>query len=312
MGAFSSKGVHFNPDKDIPSLEGRVILVTGGNSGLGKQSILELAKHNPAEIWLGARNNSKAQEAIDDIKHQVPKAPPIKILQMDLTSFESISEAAKTFRQESQRLDLLLLNAGILAVPEGTTKDGYEIQFGTNHMGHALLSKLLLPTLLKTAEQPGSDVRVVVLSSEAHQYAPRAQGIMFNTLKTKAPEISSTTRYGQSKLANILFAQEFARRYPQLKVPVVHPGLVRTNLANTMSENSILMRIAWKVLASVIGVDLYTGALNQLWASTSPNVKSGEYYEPVGVTGRGNRHTNDPKLAEKLWSWTEKELENEV
>ncbi|KAH8676578.1 hypothetical protein BGZ60DRAFT_402883 [Tricladium varicosporioides] len=311
MGIFSSKGVHFDPDRQIPSLRGKVIMVTGGNSGLGKQTILELAKHNPEEIWLGARSNTKAQQAIDDIKSQVPNAPPIKIIQMDLLSFDSIREAVKVFRQQCQRLDVLFLNAGIMSVPEGLTKDGYEVQFGTNHMGHALLSKLLLPTMLKTAEQRGSDVRVVVLASSSHQYAPRDQGIMFDTLKTKAQNISTITRYGQSKLANILFAQQFARLYPQIKVPVLSPGLVKTNLTNTMRNNSFIMGIVWIIIAAFIGVDVKTGALNQLWAATAENVKSGEFYEPVGRAGLGKRWTDNPDLAQKLWDWTEKELEGQ-
>ncbi len=144
-------------------------------------------------------------------------------------SFDSIRKAATIFCQQSQRLDLLLLNAGIISVPEGLIKDGYEIQFGTNHMGYALLAKLLLPTLLQTAEQRDSDIRVVVLASAAHEYAPKDRGIKFETLKNKATEISSITQYGQSKLANILFAQHFARLYPQIKVPVIHPGIITTN-----------------------------------------------------------------------------------
>jgi retinol dehydrogenase-12 len=107
------KGIQFNTTTDIPSLEGKVVLVTGGNSGLGKHSILELAKHNPTEIWLGTRNINRGQEAVDEIKRQLPSAPPIKILQMDLSSLGSVREAAKTFCEQSQRLDLLLLNAGI-------------------------------------------------------------------------------------------------------------------------------------------------------------------------------------------------------
>lgn len=306
------KGVYFNPSKDIRSLEGKVILVTGGNSGLGKQSILELAKHNPAEIFLGARSTKKAQEAIDDIKRQVPNAPPIKVIQMDLSSFESIHEAAKTFHQHSQRLDLLLLNAGIMIVPHEITKDGYEIQFGTNHMGHAFLTRLLLPTLLKTAEEPKSDVRVVVLSSSAHGYAPKSQGINFDTLKNKGEKLSPTVLYGQSKLANILYAREFARRYPQIKVSAIHPGVVNTNLTNTLKENSFPMRVVTTMFSAIVGVHVEKGVLNQLWGSVSPNVVSGEYYEPVGLAGRGTKWTNDSKLAEKLWTWTEKELDTKV
>ncbi|KAK7221391.1 hypothetical protein V2G26_009394 [Clonostachys chloroleuca] len=311
MGLSMSKGVKFVPDKDIPSLDGKVILVTGGNSGLGKQSILEFSKHGPKEIWLGARSKAKALEAIEDITAKVPNAPPIKFVQMDLGSFSSVRKAAKTFLQETDRLDILLLNAGIMSTPPGTIEDGYEVQFGTNHMGHALLTKLLLPTLIKTAEEPKSDVRVVVLASSAHQYAPAKEGIMFNTLKSQAEQINTVTRYGQSKLANVLFAKELARRYPKLTVSSLQPGLVTTNLANTMSDNSWIMRIAWKVTTFFIGVDVPTGTLNQLWAATSPDVKSGEYYEPIGRTGLGKPHTNNSALARKLWDWTENELKNE-
>ncbi|KAF5651364.1 short-chain alcohol dehydrogenases/reductase [Fusarium tjaetaba] len=291
MGSAGSKSVKFNPDTDIPSLKDKVILVTGGNSGLGKESVLQFAKHDPKEIWLGARSEAKAKEAISDIKAQVPNAP-IKFVKIDLASFKSIREAAKAFTQESDRLDILLLNGGIMSVPPGTTDDGYEIQFGTNHMGHALLTKLLLPTLLRTADK-GNDVRVTVLASSAHQYAP-PEGIKFDTLKSQALQMGAITRYGQSKLANALFAKELARRYPQLTTASLQPGLVTTNLANTMSDNSWVMRLAWKVTAFFIGVDVPTGTLNQLWASTSKNVVSGTYYEPIGRTGLDNLQALPP------------------
>ncbi|KAL9565715.1 hypothetical protein ACKAV7_009897 [Fusarium commune] len=308
MGSAGSKSVKFNPDTDIPSLKDKVILVTGGNSGLGKESVLQFAKHDPKEIWLGARSEAKAKEAISDIKAQVPNAP-IKFVKIDLASFKSIREAAKVFTQESDRLDILLLNGGIMSVPPGTTDDGYEIQFGTNHMGHALLTKLLLPTLLQTADK-GADVRVTVLASSAHQYAP-PEGIKFDTLKSQALQMGTITRYGQSKLSNALFAKELAKRYPQLTTTSLQPGLVTTNLANTMSDNSWILRLAWKVTTFFIGVDVPTGTLNQLWASTSKDVVSGTYYEPIGRTGLGKPHTNDGALAAKLWDWTEKELEGE-
>lgn len=303
------KGVSFHPGKDIRSLEGKVILVTGGNSGLGKQSVLEFAKHSPAEIWLGSRSIKKAEEAIKDIRRQVPKAQPIRAFQLDLSSFQSIREAAATFHQQSGRLDLLILNAGIMIVPHSTTKDGYEIQFGTNHMGHAVLSKLLLPTLLKTVEQPGSDVRVVVLSSSAHGYAPKSEGIDFDTLKNTGEKYSTTVLYGQSKLANILFAQGLAQRYPQLNVSAIHPGVVNTNLTKTMKENSVGMRIVASIFSTVVGVPVEKGVLNQLWAAAGSDVVSGDYYEPVGLAGRGTKWTKNVKLAEKLWTWTENELE---
>ncbi|KAK4131655.1 NAD(P)-binding protein [Trichocladium antarcticum] len=310
MVLWGNKGVQFVPDRDIPSLEGKVILVTGGNSGLGKQSILELAKHGPKEIWLGARSEAKAQDAIREITAQVPNAPPIRFLAMDLASLASVRDAATTFRQHADRLDILLLNAGIMAVPAATTHDGYEIQFGTNHLGHALLAQHLLPTLLHTAAQPGADVRVVVLSSLAHQYAPAGAGILFDTLRSAAaPQTSTTLRYGQSKLANLLYAQELARRHPALTVAAVHPGVVATNLANTMVAGSALMRVGWWLASCAIGVDVPTGALNQLWAATARGVESGAYYMPVGARSEvAKRWEAGSDVAERLWEWTEEEL----
>lgn len=140
------KSVLFNPQTDIPPLTGKVILVTGGNSGLGKQSVLELSRHAPSQIWLTARNLDKALEAMNEIRQQIPGAPN-KILELDLASFESVKTAVATFRSQSDRLDTLILNAGIMATEPGLTEDGYETQFEANHMGNTLLAKLLLPVL---------------------------------------------------------------------------------------------------------------------------------------------------------------------
>ncbi|KAF9776774.1 hypothetical protein IL306_005001 [Fusarium sp. DS 682] len=303
-----STSINFTPDTDIPALTGKVILVTGGSNGLGKESILQLAKHEPAEIWMGARNAERAQTAIDDIQKEIPNSVSIKFLHMDLRSFASISEAATTFRKQSSRLDILMLNAGIMITPAGLTEDGYEIQFGTNHMGHALLTKLLLPTLVSTAALPDSDVRVVILSSEAHNMAP-SEGILWETLKTEANGITTRARYGQSKLGNILYARELTKRHPQIKAVSVHPGMVKTNLGNESASKSVLLRTALTAARAVIGVDVATGALTQLWAATGKGVKAGEYYEPIGVTGRGSKWTRDEELGDKLWKWTQNEIE---
>ncbi|KAL3448211.1 hypothetical protein BJX65DRAFT_307486 [Aspergillus insuetus] len=194
MGAFSSKP-EFVPSIDIPSLKDKVILVTGANSGLGKQSLIEFAKHEPREIWLAARDPRRAAAALISIKAHTPKSVNIKILEPDLMSLASIKRAAEKFRTETSRLDLLVLNTGIMSVPAGLTNVGYEIKFGTNHMGHALLAKLLIPVLLETAELPGSDVRVVVMTSHAHNYGPKS-GIQSNTLKNHAEGMDTISRYG--------------------------------------------------------------------------------------------------------------------
>ncbi|KAK3317199.1 hypothetical protein B0T19DRAFT_434449 [Cercophora scortea] len=307
MGLFGG-GVSFNAARDIPSLKGKVILVTGGNSGLGKQSILDLSKHEPTAVWLAARGLSRAQAAADDIIKAVPGANIIP-LDLDLASFDSIKAAARRFTAESPRLDILMLNAGIMAVPAGLTASGYEIQFGVNHVGHALFFKLLTPLLLQTASTT-PDVRVISLTSVGHTLAPTG-GILFDSLKTTQENLTTFSRYGQSKLANALFARELARRYPQLKAVAIHPGGVSTNLANTLASTNFVMR-GLGALASVLMTSVETGVKNQLWGATAPadKIESGAYYAPVGKKG-GNALAHDDKLAAKLWEWTEKELEGQ-
>ncbi|PYH87252.1 short-chain dehydrogenase/reductase [Aspergillus uvarum CBS 121591] len=295
-----------NPESDIPSLAGKVILVTGGNVGLGKQCVLEFARHSPSQIWLAARNAERGQAAVDEIRQKVPNVP-IRFLELDLASFDSIKKAAQIVLTESDRLDILMLNAGVMAVPPGLTKDGYEIEFGTNHMGHALLTKLLMPLLLKTTDT-GADVRVVSMTSTAFKQAPK-DVLDFARLKSTAEHMSGFERYSQSKLANILWARYLAKVYPQLTVASVHPGLVQTELMDRASEAPAIMR-AFRGVAKMMAVTVEQGAKNQLWASVSGDVESGEYYEPIGISGQITDNAKDDQLAEKLWNWTQKELES--
>jgi retinol dehydrogenase 12 len=307
---FFKASISFNPDKDIPSLSGKVILVTGANVGLGKQAVLEFAKHDPEQIWLASRSVEKGEAAVADIKKQVPGAR-IRVLQMDLSSFESIKAAAEVVTRESPRLDILMLNAGIMAVPAGLTKDGFEIQFGTNHMGHALLTKLLLPTLDATAKSsPNADVRIVSLTSYGHTQVPKG-GFSFDTLKTTAEDLGAYGRYYQSKLANVLWVRHLAKVYPQFTVASVHPGIVNTELMNRATATPTIVKALVKIGGSAVLSSVEKGARNQLWASVSKDVKSGEYYEPVGVSGSGSSDGKDDELARKLWEWTEKELEGQ-
>ncbi|KAJ5219497.1 hypothetical protein N7468_008701 [Penicillium chermesinum] len=279
---FFGKSLTFNPEQDIPSLAGKVILVTGANIGLGKQCVLEYARHQPSLIWLAARTIDKAQTAADEIRQQVKNAPPIKPLAMDLSSLSSVATAARTVVAESTRLDILMLNAGIMAAPPGLTSDGYELQFGTNYIGHALFTKLLLPVLEKTAAMPDADVRIVSLSSHGHVYAPK-EGVLFDTLRTDGESLGAYGRYGQSKLAIILWTRQMAR----------NPWVIR-----------VLGKVANKVVTPVD-----QGVRNQLWASVAKEVKSGEYYEPIGIGGPQTPKGEDDVLALKVWEWTEKELQ---
>lgn len=309
MWPFSSAGF---TAKDIPDLSGKVILVTGANSGLGLQSVLDLARHGPKEIWLTSRTTEKADQAIQEIKKEVPSAN-LKPLSLDLSSFASIKSAARSFTQSSQRLDILLLNAGIMASDAGLTKDGYEIQFGTNHVGHALLTKLLAPVLDKTAAEPGSDVRVVVLTSAATAMAPK-DGIEFDRLKTEQVPMGTWTRYGQSKLANALFARQLAKLHPTWTVTAIHPGVVTTNLSRYAYDRHWWAK-SLKPIANFLLTTVEQGALNQLWGATAPkgDIKSGEMYFPVAdlTGGRRGPHVKDDAMAKKLWDWTEQELKGQ-
>ncbi|USW48233.1 Putative short-chain dehydrogenase/reductase SDR, NAD(P)-binding domain superfamily [Septoria linicola] len=301
-------GKSFNPDKDIPDLSGKVILITGGNTGLGKETVLQLAKHNPKQIFLAARTQSKAEDAIADIKSKVPNGN-VSFIKLDLTSLASVKEAADELRDRSDRLDILINNAGIMATPYSKTKEGYEIQFGTNHVGHALLTKLLLPTLLKTAEQPGSDVRIVNVSSEGHMLAP---GIVYD--QDYLESYYTWRRYGQSKLANILHARELQRRYPQITSTALHPGVIFTDLYVSSMKTNPLIKFSMPLLQGVL-LDVPGGAKNSLWAATADKdvVGSSHYWKPVGSKSGGSFwHAQKPGLARELWDWTEQELESQL
>ncbi|PMD47424.1 NAD(P)-binding protein [Hyaloscypha variabilis F] len=301
---FQSGG--FNPDTDILDLSGKVIFITGG-TGLGKETATQLAKHSPSAIYITARDTQKGDIAAADIRNAVPSAN-ITVLQMDLASLKSVQTAAKQFLASSSRLDILFNNAGVMAVPAGLTKDGYEIQIGTNHLGHALLTKLLMPTLLKTAQLPNTDVRIVTVSAIAYAQAPKG-GIKFDLLRTTQEENNKIVRYCQSKLANILYSNELASRYPSITAVSLHPGVVETNLSKPLQDSHRLARLLVAISKLIMVVSVQKGALNQLWAATSKEVQTGEFYVPVGKKDESNV-LKDTDLAKKLWDWTETELQS--
>jgi len=300
----------FNPEKDIPDLAGKVILVTGGTTGIGAETVIALAKHNPTKIYFTGRNESSAKSVISSIQETTPTAP-VEFLPCDLSSLTSVQDAAKKILATESRLDILICNAGIMAVPPSQTKEGYEIQFGTNHVGHALLIKLLLPLLDKTQQDGDKDVRIVILTSQGYGLHPKG-GILFSRLKTPLDDlgvIGGWTRYGQSKLANLLYARELARHYPNITATSIHPGVVGTNLVSKQGFwNKAL------IYASQMGKvkTPAEGAWNQLWAATGKKSDvevNGGYYEPVGVLTKLSKQAASDKLAGELWEWTEKELE---
>jgi NAD(P)-dependent dehydrogenase (short-subunit alcohol dehydrogenase family) len=202
-----------------------------------------------------------------------------------------------------------MCNAGIMAAPLGLTQDGYELQFGVNHLGHALLIQKLLPTLRRTATLPGGDVRIVILTSHGFRGHPSG-GIRFDALRTTQDlgPGGPWLRYGQSKLANLVYARELARRVPELTTIAVHPGVVGTGLAEHLTGvQACLLRMATLVVGLLTPEQ---GAYTQLWAAFANRAEmtSGKMYEPVGVLTTLNAKAQDEELAQALWTWTEEAL----
>ncbi|KAL8336800.1 hypothetical protein RB601_008339 [Gaeumannomyces tritici] len=481
---------YYNPARDIPSLAGKVVLITGDTSGTGKEAAAEISRYGrPAQVWIAGRRAEEGGRAIAHIRKWCGATPPrsatsepepaqrledmyptsggrrrggtaasqarwesdhgsnqssagtpsssaasitpatttssassrsrgssiggdgqaaagsasasasasaatttVRFLYMDLASLESVRDAAARFLTSVDRLDILILGAGEIAMPPGVTVEGYERHMGVNHLGHALLLKLLMRLLVRTAtcDAVGSDVRVVSVSSMAHRFAT-SKGIDFDTLKpgqhgpppqqqqqqhhhqdassssspTRPSSAASTFRspghyyhhdagdpypspspsrsaaddededdvrttsalllYGQSKLANILYARELAERCPLFTTVSINPGISKTeadgctgggggggagrNATQRARSGSPLMERVRRVILPFFGLDMCEAIKNHLWAATAKGVESGEYYEPVGVPSRGTAFAQDRVLGWRLWEWTQKELE---
>lgn len=227
--------LEFNPAKDIPRLTDKVILITGGTAGLGRETVLSFAAHEPAYIFFTGRSQASADKLIQDVTAKHPETP-VAFLRCDLTDLSSVQQTAKTLLSMTERLDIAMMNAGVMALPPGLTQDGYEILFGTNHVGQALLLKLLTPLLEATAAKPNSkDVRVVWLTSIGYRGHPRG-GILLDKVRTPQadifPVMGGWVRYGQSKLANLLYARAYAKYHPNITSVSVHPGVSYTNLVD--------------------------------------------------------------------------------
>jgi NAD(P)-dependent dehydrogenase (short-subunit alcohol dehydrogenase family) len=253
---------------------------------------------------------------ISDIKSKHATAS-LSFIRMDLSSLRAVKEAvAKEFKHD--RLDILLNNAGIIVKPAVLSTDGYEIQFATNYLGHAMLTRELMPTLLKTAQEPNADVRVVSLTSAGYEFHRAIKGgISFDELDAGSTMsrmmLGGWIRYGQSKFANILFAKELARRHPKLTSVAIHPGLVNTPMNTDMAGWSKIFVNVTSRISGEKWLAPHEGVLNQLWCAVGVEkgvLRNGGYYTPGGVdsTEKLTAEARDEALAERLWEWTEKVL----
>lgn len=292
--------------KNIPELKGKTIIVTGGNSGLGYESVKAFAMKS-AQVILASRSMEKGEEAKTRILNEQANSK-IHVMELDLGDLESVKDFTDKFKKQHNRLDILLNNAGIMMTPYFKTKDGFEGQFGTNHLGHFALTGLLMDYLIKT---PGS--RVVNVSSAAHK-----QGKMdFDNLQFEnGTGYSPMKSYGRSKLSNLLFTYELQRKlkpagYETIAV-AAHPGVAMTNLARYL-EGKILYKLIYPIFKRM-SQDQAMGALPQIRASVDSDVKAGEYYGPDGkreikgypVQVQSNAASHSTNDAEKLWDKSEK------
>lgn len=299
-------------------LSGRVALVTGGASGLGLETVRVLAMRG-AHVIIAARDMDKGAAAVDAIQADLPTAD-LEVMQLDLADLDSVRAFTTLFLREHPRLDLLVNNAGVMATPPGKTADGFDMQFGTNHLGHFLLTGRLKPALVASAEA-GMAPRVVVLSSRAHQRAMTN----LDDPNFESRDYDKWVAYGESKTANALFAVELDRRWKGdgIRAYSVHPGGIMTPLARHMTEEDMAMLSARFNRGDAPQLkSVEQGAATTVFAATSKALagKGGMYLENAGVArhqddesldpteqeGSGVRsYAQDPEVAKRLWAISE-------
>ena len=291
--------------KDMPDLQGKVVVITGANDGIGFESAREFARVG-ALVVFASRNQTKAEAAIQDILDEIPEAQLI-FIQLDLSSLDSIRLFAEEFKKRFDRLDVLLNNAGIMLVPYSRTEDGFENTIGTNHLGHFALTGLLMDRIKAT---PGA--RVVTVSSNAHYSGDMD---LDNLIYQNKKDFTPMKAYGRSKLANLLFTYELQRRFEEQDVDAsalaAHPGISATGLADHFLNNWFvwLIRGAMKVMFQSSAM----GALPSLRAAVDPKAVGGSYFGPDGngeksgypVLVDSNQASKDPENAKRLWAISE-------
>jgi NAD(P)-dependent dehydrogenase (short-subunit alcohol dehydrogenase family) len=286
---------------DVPDQSGRVAIVTGANSGLGFDTAAVLADKG-AHVVLAVRSLDKGNQAADRIKTKSPNAV-IAVQELDLTSLDSVRKAADELRANNPRIDLLINNAGVMYVPtRETTNDGFEMQFGTNHLGHFALTGQLLDNIL-----PVEGSRVVTVSSFGHRILAR---IHFDDLQLER-KYNRVEAYGQSKLANLLFTYELQRRFKLKGDPTValaaHPGFADTELMRHLP--GFIPDFFWRPFAQPTDM----GALPTLRAATDPGAQGGQYYGPDGIgevqgspkAVESSKQSHNEDLQRRLWMVSE-------
>ncbi|MCV7087257.1 SDR family NAD(P)-dependent oxidoreductase [Mycolicibacter hiberniae] len=285
---------------DLPDQTGRVAVITGSNTGIGYYTAAELAGHG-ARVVLAVRDLAKGDAAAQRIRETSPQAA-VEVQQLDLSSLASVRDAAEALSAAHPRIDLLINNAGVMYTPKQHTADGFELQFGTNHLGHFALTGLLLPRMLRVRQS-----RVVTVSSMAHRIMA---AIHFDDLQWEHG-YNRIAAYGQSKLANLMFTYELQRRLAAKRRSTIavaaHPGTANTELTRHLPP---FLRPADRLLMPLVVQSAAMGALPTLRAATDPEVTGGQYYGPGGIgEQRGypklveaSKQAHDVELQQRLWA----------
>jgi NAD(P)-dependent dehydrogenase (short-subunit alcohol dehydrogenase family) len=291
-------------ETDVPDQTGRLAVVTGSNTGLGYDTARVLAARG-ATVVMAVRDTAKGESAAARIRGLTPGAD-VRVHKLDLGSLAAVKDSAADMAAAYPRIDLLINNAGVMYPPKSTTSDGFELQFGTNHLGHFALTAILLPNLL-----PVDGSRVVVVASIAHNIKAR---IDFDDLQWDKRKYDRVASYGQSKLANLMFAYDLQRRLAAAKAKTIavaaHPGVAATELTRHL-PGANLPGVSWvsgKLLNSA-----EMGALPTLRAATDPGVRGGQYYGPDGfrelrghpVLVDSSKQSKDVAVQERLWKVSE-------
>ena len=292
--------------EDVPSLKGKIIIVTGGSSGLGLEAVKMFASKD-AEIVIATRSEKRAIEAIKQVKLKYKDAK-VEFIHLNLANKESIREFAKNLINKYDKIDVLLNNAGVMTTPYMLTDDGLEFQQGINHFGHFYLTSLLIKTIANT---PNS--RIVNVSSIAHRLGKMN---FSNLLYTEPNSYNKSKAYGRSKLENLLFTYELDRRVIEkgydLKVLVAHPGVASTNLGRHIKQQKTWNGLI-KMFQKLFSHTAHDGALSLVRACIDENALSGDFYGPSklgGVKGmphkaKSNKLSHDKDLQVKLWNYSE-------
>lgn len=278
----------------IPDMKDKTVIITGANTGIGYEAALSLAQKD-ARVIIGARNTSKGNEAMGKILKEHGSAK-VRVMELDLASLASVERFSNEFLQENDRLDLLINNAGVMIPPYIKTSDGFELQMGTNHLGHFALTSHLMPLLSKTAQ-----ARVINVSSMAHKRG----NINIDDLNWEKRRYSAFQAYADSKIANLFFTYELARRIEKENLSMLsvaaHPGWSATDL---MRHNNI-----FEFAAGFLAQSQKMGALPTLYAAVGEDIKNGDYTGPSGfmeIRGypkkvKSIKATYNEEFAKKFW-----------